>query len=111
MRDLLPQLPRRPAHLMHHSVDPGDVAPAARAALRAEQLLQSLVAQHQHRVGLDHQLGRFVGHAPGFELFRPQQVQEVLLAVAVDLLLRVGWAEQLSPAGSSVSAWGRRRRH
>ena len=104
MGDLLPEFPRRPAQLMHHSVDPGDVAPAARAALRAEQLLQPLVAEHQHGVGLDHQLGRFVGHAPGFELLRAQQVQEVLLAVALDPLIRMPRTEQLSPFWSAVSA-------
>ena len=33
-----------------------------------------------------------------------QQVQEVLLAIALDPLLRVGWAAQLASARSAVSA-------
>ena len=109
MRDLLLELSRRPAQLMHNSVDPGDLAPVAPAALRAEQLLQPHVAQHQHWMGLDHQLGCLVGHAPRFEPVRAHLVQELLLSVSLDQLLGVRWAEQLAPAGSAVSEWDIRR--
>ena len=35
------------------------------AAMRSEQLLQPLIAQHQLRLGLDHQTDFLVRHAPG----------------------------------------------
>jgi hypothetical protein len=90
---------------MRHPVDPGDMAPAAAAALRAEQLLQPFIAEHQHRIGLDHQLCPFVAHAPRLQLLRREQMQEILLAVALDPLLRVGRAEQLTPLWSAVVTW------
>ena len=74
-----------------------DVAPAAAAALRAEQFLQPFVAQHQHRVGINHQLRPPVAHAPGLEFLRREQVQEILASIALDALLRVRRAEQLPP--------------
>jgi len=37
------------------------MAAIAAAALRAEQLLQPLVAKHQHRVGIDYQLRILLG--------------------------------------------------
>lgn len=80
------------------------MAPAARAALRAEQLLKPFVAQHQHRIGLDHKLCGLVRHTPGLELFRLEQVQEVLLAMPFDALLGVGWAKQLPFLGSAVAS-------
>jgi len=102
MSHLLPQIPRRPAHCVLQPVVPGDVAPAAAAALRAEQLLQPFIAEHQHRVGLNHQLSLAVAHAP--LLLRREQVEVVLLAIALDPLLRMGWAEQLTPLGPTVPA-------
>jgi lipopolysaccharide/colanic/teichoic acid biosynthesis glycosyltransferase len=94
MRHLLPQVARRPAHVMAHLVVAHHMAPAAGAALRAEQLLQPLVAQHQHRVGLDHQPRPLVAHAPLLEFLRLQQVQVVLAAVAGNGRVRVHRAEQ-----------------
>ena len=44
---------------------------------------------HQHAVRLEHQSDFFVGYTPGFELPRAQQMQEVVLAVALDPLIRV----------------------
>jgi len=97
MGRLLPQLPRRPAHRVLHPVVPGDVAPATVAALRAEQLLQPFIAEHKHRVGLNHQLSLSVAHAPFLQLLRREQVQEIFLAVAFDALPGMGRAEQLAP--------------
>jgi hypothetical protein len=74
------------------------MAPAAAAALWAEQLLKPFMAQHQHRVGLNHQAGPLVGHAPLLKLLRAQQVQKILLAVAFDALFWVGGAKQFTPA-------------
>ncbi len=93
MGHLLPEVARRPAHRVQHPVDPGDMAPAAAAALRAEQLLQPFIAEHQHRIGLNHQLRPFVAHAPRLQLLRREQMQEILLAVALYPLLRMGRAE------------------
>ncbi len=104
MGHLLPQLPRRPVHFVQHPVDPLDMAPAAAAALRAEQLLQPFIAEHQHRIGLNHQLCSFVAHAPCLQLLRREQMQKILLAVPLDPLLRVGRAEQLTPLWSAVAA-------
>jgi hypothetical protein len=101
---LLPEFARGPAHRVQYPVDPGDMAPAAAAALRAEQLLQPFVAEHQHRIGLDHQLRPFVAHAPRLQLLRREQMQEILLAVALNPLFRVGRAEQLPPLGPAVPA-------
>ncbi len=80
------------------------MAPAAAAALRAEQLLQPFVAEHQHRIGLDNQLRPFVGHSPQFQLFLREQMKEILLPVAFDSLLRMGWAEELPPLRPAVAA-------
>ncbi len=104
MGHLLPEVAWGPAHRVQNPVDPGDMAPAAAAALRAEQLLQPFVAEHQHRIGLDHQLRPFVAHAPRLQLFRREQMQEILLAVALDPLLRVDRAEQLPPLRPAVAA-------
>ena len=82
----------------------GSQAPAARAALQAEQLFKSFVAQHQHLIGLDHQLGGFVGHPPCLELLGFEKVQKVLLAIARDALLGVGRAKQLPFLGPAVSS-------
>ena len=79
---------------MAHLVVAHHMAPAAGAALRAEQLLQPLVAEHQHRVGLDHQSRPLVAHAPLPEFLRLQQVQVVLAAVAGNGRVRVHRAEQ-----------------
>jgi hypothetical protein len=104
MGHLLPQVARGPEHRVQHPVDPFDMAPAAATALRAEQLLQPFVAEHQHRIGLDHQLRPVVAHAPSFQLFRREQMQEILLPVALDPLLRMGWAEQLPLLRPAVTA-------
>jgi hypothetical protein len=93
VRHLLPEVARGPAHRVQHPLDPGDMAPAAAAALRAEQLFQPFVAEHQHRIGLDHQLCPFVAHPPRLQLLRREQMQEKLLPVALNPLLRVGRAE------------------
>ena len=95
MRDLLPEIPGCPAHGVLHAVVLDHVAPAARSALRAEQLLKPFVAEYQHWIGLDHELGGFMRHAPGLELFRLEQMQKVLLAIAFNPLLGMGWAKQL----------------
>jgi len=48
--------------------------------------------------------GGLVGHAPGFELLGGEQVQEVLLAIAVNPLLRMGRAAQLAALGPAGAA-------
>jgi len=106
MGHLLPQVPRRPAHRVLHAAVFGDVAPAAAAALWAEQLLQPFIAENQHRVGLKHQLGLSVAHTPLLQLLWRQQVQKILLAIALNALLRMGWAEQLSPLRPSIASTG-----
>ena len=82
------------------------MAPAAGAAGRAEELLEPLIAQHQHRICLDHQPGLLIGHAPGLKLLSGEQVQEVLLAVALNSLLRMGRAEELAPLGPAGTGLG-----
>ena len=84
----------------------GDMAPAAGAAGRAEELLEPLIAQHQHRICLDHQPGLLIGHAPGLKLLSGEQVQEILLAVALNSLLRMGRAEELAPLGPAGTGLG-----
>ncbi len=100
---LLPEVTRGPAHRVQHPVDQGDMAPAAAAALRAEQLLKPFIAEHQHRIGLDHQLCPFVAHPPRLQLLRREQMQEILFAVALNPLFRVGRAEQLTPLRPAVA--------
>ena len=74
MGHLLPQLPRRPVHGVKHSVVFDYMAPEAAGALRAEQLLQPFVAQHQNWVGIDEQLRFFGIHASLLQLLRLQQM-------------------------------------
>lgn len=69
------------------------VTPVAVSALRAKQLFQRFVAEHQNRVGIDHEMRFLGGDAALFKLFGLQEVQVVLLAVALHQLLRMGWAE------------------
>ena len=71
----------------------GDIAPTAATALRVEQLLEPFIAEHHHRVSLDHQLGLAEAHPPFPQLLRREQVEVILLAIALDPLLRMGWAE------------------
>jgi hypothetical protein len=44
-----------------------------------------------------------VTHPPRLQLLRLEQMQEILLAVALDPLLRVGRAEQLPPLRPAVA--------
>ena len=104
MGDLLPEVLWCPAHGVLHAVVLDHMAPATRAALRAEQLLKPFVAEYQHWIGLDHQLGGFVRYTPGLELFRLEQMQKVLLAIAFDALLGVGRAKQLPFLGPAVAS-------
>jgi len=78
-------------------------------ALRAKQLLQPFIAEHQHWVSMEHQLGSLFRHAPLLEFFHAQQVQKVFAAVALDPLVRVGWAKKLPPLRSlpAAGAFGR----
>ncbi len=80
----LQEVARGPAYRVQHSVDFGDMAPAAAAALRAEQLLKPFVAKHQKRIGLDYQPRPLVAHSPSLQLLWPKQMQEKLLAVALN---------------------------
>lgn len=41
------------------------LGPAAATALRAEQIFELLVAEHEHRFSVERRLGGFVAHAPG----------------------------------------------
>ena len=104
MGDLLPEIPGCPAHGVLHAVVLDHVAPVTRAAPLAEQLLKPFVAEYQHWLGLDHQLGGFVGHPPRPELLGAQQMQEKLLAIALKALLGVGGAEELPFLRPSVAA-------
>ena len=103
MGHLFPELPGRPAHRVADLVVLDHMAPAATAAFRAEQLLQPLVAENQHRVGVNDQLSFFGVHPPLLQLLWLQQMQVVLLAVALDQLFGMGWAEQLPFLGSTVA--------
>ena len=89
---------------MHDCVVFDHMAPTTAAAFRTEQLLQPFVAQDKYRIGVDDQL-RFLGlHAPLLQLFWLQQMQVILLAVALDELFGMGWAEQLPFFGAAVAA-------
>jgi len=107
---LLPQIPRSPAHRVLHPVLFGDVAPAAAAALRTEQLLQPFIAEHQYRIGLNQQLRLAVAHAPLLQLLRRDQVQEIFFAVAFNVLVRMCRAEQLAPSWPPVASAGTSQR-
>ena len=72
------------------------MAAAADVALREEQLLQTFVARHQHRVGLEHQLRPPGCHAQLLQLLRAQLVQEIRLALALDPLLPASLVDDLS---------------
>ena len=99
MGHLLPQLPRCPAHRVPHRIVFDHMAPTAVAAFRAEQLLQPFVAQHQHRVGVEDQQRLLCRNAALLKLLRLQQMQVILLAVALEQLVRMGRAEQLTALG------------
>ena len=72
-----------------------DVAPPAASTLGAEQLFEPFVTKHQHRLGIEDEL-RFLGvDAALLQLLGLQQMQVVLLSVALDHLLRMSRAEQL----------------
>ena len=103
MGHLLPEIPRRPVHRVCHLVVLNHMAPTAAAALRAEQLLQPFVAQHQHRIGTEDQLRFFGIDAPLLQLLRLQQMQVVLLAAALDQLIWMGRAEQFPFPGAAVA--------
>ena len=104
MGHLLPQIPGCPAHAVVDPIVLGDVAPTAGAALGAKQLFQPLIAEHQHGIGMDHQLGPFGGHAPLLQFFRAQQMQKIFPAIAFDALIQVGWAEQCAALGTPVTS-------
>ena len=104
MGHLLPQIPRCPADAVVDPVMFGDVAPTAGATHGAKQLFQPLIAEHQHGLGIDHQLGPFGGHATLLQFFRAQQMQKIFPAIAFDALIRVGWAEQGAALGTPVTS-------
>jgi hypothetical protein len=45
-----------------------------------------------------------VAHASRFQLLLREQMEKILLPVALNPLLRVGWAEQLPPLRPAVAA-------
>ena len=104
VRHLLPQLPGGPTHRVQHPIVLVHMAPAAAAALRAEQLLQPFVAEHQNGIGLDHQPGPSPTHPPLAQLLGAEQVQKVLAAIALDPLLRVGGTEQFAATAAQAGA-------
>lgn len=106
MGHLFPELPWRPPHRMACLVVLDHMAPVAAAALRAEQLLEPLIAQHQHRIGVDDQPCLSVVDSPLLELLRGEEMQEILPAVALDPLVRMDRAEQLpTPRTSAAGSW------
>ena len=111
MGHLFPEFPGRPSHRVDDGLVLCHMAPAAVAAFRAEQLLQPLVAENQHRVGVNDQLSFFGVHPPLLQLLWLQQMQVVLLAVAKDDLIGMGRAEQFPFIGAPVAVrgWLRRR--
>ena len=111
MGHLFPELPGRPAHRVDDGVVLGHVTPAAMAAFRAKQFLQPFVAEDQNRIGMDDHLRFFGFHSPLLQLLWLQQMQVVLLAVALDELIRMGRAEQFTLLGAPVAErdWLRRR--
>ena len=104
MGHLFPELPGRSAHRVDVLVVLGHVTPAAMAAFRAEQLLQPFVAEDQNRIGVNDQLSFFGVHPPLLQLLWLQQMQVVLLAVALDELIGMGRAEQFTLLGAPVAA-------
>lgn len=96
---LLPELPWCPSHAVLMLAVADNVAPVAGATFRAKELLQPLVIEYQYRIGLYHKSGSFVAHAPLFELFRCQQMEVILPAIAAQLLLRVSRAAQVTTLG------------
>ena len=79
MGHLLPETSRCPAHRVYHRILFDHMAPTAAAAFRAEQLLKSFVAKHQHRVDVDDQLRLLGRNAALLKLLRLQQMQLVIL--------------------------------
>jgi len=106
MGHLFPEIPGSPADAVLNAVVFGEMTPATAAALRTEQFLEPLIAEHQHGVGIDHQLSALGRHAALLQLFGLQQVQKVFLPVALNALIRMGGAEEFAALGSAVAAVG-----
>ena len=96
MGHLLPKIPRCPAHRVLDVVVVDHVAPVVAPAFRAKQFFQPFVAQHQHWVSVDNQLRLFGRDTALLQFLRLQQMQVVFFAVALNQLLRMGRAKQLT---------------
>jgi len=104
MRHLHPQLPRRPPHRVFNLVVFRDVTPGAVPTLRTEKFFQPLMTQNQHGIGVDDQSCLFLWHATSAELIRRQQMEKILLSIAVDQLPWMGRAEKLTSPDAATAA-------
>ena len=104
MRHLHPQLPRRPPHRVFNLVVFRDVTPGAAPTLRAEKFFQPLMTQNQHGIGVDDQSRLFLWHTTSAELLRRQQMEKILLSIAVDQLTWMGRAEKLASPDAATAA-------
>ena len=82
MGHLLPKIPGCPTHRVKDLVVLDHMAPAAGTTFRTKQFFQPFIAQHQHGVSVDDQVGFFGLDAPLPQLFGLQQMQVVLLPLA-----------------------------
>ena len=100
---LLPEFPGCPPHCVGHLVVLNHMAPTGAAALRAEELLEPFVAEDKHRIGINDQLCCLSAYSPLLKLVGLQQVQVVLLAGALDQLLRMSRTEQISFSWAAIA--------
>jgi hypothetical protein len=99
MGDLLPEISGGPAQAVAGAIVLDHVTPASGTTARAEQLLKPFVAEHKHGISPYHEPGLLVSQAPFLELFRLEQMEEVLATLSQEHLLRMGGAEELPAAG------------
>ena len=79
----------------------------ALATFGAIQRFQPFMAEHKHGKGIDDQPSFLGRNAAQYELLRLKQMQVVLLAVPLNLLVWVSRTEQLTLFGSSLATtWG-----
>ena len=79
----LPKILWCPAHAVLHPSLLGDVVSASVAALGAQQLFESLVAERQHGIVIDHQPGLLAGYAQLLQFFGAQQMQKIFSPIAL----------------------------
>lgn len=101
---LLPEITGSPSHAVPHPIVLGDVAPAGATTLRTEELFKPFITEDQHRVSLNQQTRFFIIQAPLLELLRREEVEEILLAIAFNALLGMGWTAQVTTERALTAA-------